>query len=69
MTGSRRGVFDVDEDSTLAELERAWADAGYHGFNVDGSTWSAIGAAGDVFMGDTPDELAAKIRAHWQAMQ
>ena len=30
----RRGVFEVDEDAALAELERAWADGGYHGFCV-----------------------------------
>ncbi len=27
----RRGVFEVHEDAALAELERAWADGGYHG--------------------------------------
>jgi hypothetical protein len=29
-----RGVFEVDEDGALAELERAWADHGYHGFCI-----------------------------------
>ena len=29
--GRRRGVFEVDEDAALAELEQAWADGGYHG--------------------------------------
>ena len=29
-----RGVFEVDEDAAVAELERAWADDGYHGFCV-----------------------------------
>ena len=33
----RRGVFEVDEDAALAELERAWADGGYHGFCVAGA--------------------------------
>jgi hypothetical protein len=29
-SGSRpRGVFEVDEDAALAELEKAWADGGY----------------------------------------
>lgn len=27
----RRGVFAVDENAALAELELAWADGGYHG--------------------------------------
>ena len=29
-----RGVFEVDEDAALAELERARADGGYRGFCV-----------------------------------
>ena len=69
MAGQRRGVFDVDEDGALAELELAWADGGYHGFCADGGTWSAISSAGDVLTGDTPDALTRTIRAHWQAMQ
>jgi hypothetical protein len=67
--GQRRGVFEVDEDATLAELELAWADGGYHGFSADGGTWSAITSSGDVLTGDTPDALNRAIRAHWQAMQ
>jgi hypothetical protein len=65
----RRGVFDVDEDRALAELELAWADGGYHGFSADGGTWCAISSAGDVLTGATPDALNRAIRAHWQAMQ
>ena len=61
------GVFAVDEEAALAELKRAWADGGYHGFSVDGGTWSAISSAGEVLAGATPDELATRIRAHWQA--
>jgi hypothetical protein len=67
--GRQRGVFEVDEDAALAELELAWADGGYHGFTADGGTWCAISSAGDVLRGDTPDALAGAIRAHWQAMQ
>jgi len=67
--GQRRGVFDVDEDSALAELELAWDGGGYHGFSADGGTWCAISSAGDVLTGDTPDELNQQIRAHWQAWQ
>ena len=69
MAGQRRGVFDVDEDSALAELERAWADSGYHGFSADDGLWSAISSAGEVLTGGTPDALDRAIRAHWQAMQ
>jgi hypothetical protein len=64
-----RGVFEVDGDRALAELELTWADGGYHGFSVDGGMWSAISSAGDVLTGDNPDALTQKIRAHWQAMQ
>jgi hypothetical protein len=69
MAEQRRGVFDVDEDRALAELELAWADGGYHAFTAEGGTWSAISSAGDVLAGDTSDALTRKIRAHWQAMQ
>ena len=67
--GQRRGVFEVDEDRALAELELAWADGGYHGFSAEGGTWCAVSSAGDVLTGDTPDALTRRIRAHWQAMQ
>jgi hypothetical protein len=67
--GQRRGVFEVDEDRALAELEMAWPDGGYHGFSADGGTWCAITSAGDVLTGGTPDALNRAIRAHWQAMQ
>jgi hypothetical protein len=69
--GSRqRGVFDIDEDAALAELEKAWADGGYHGFCVlEHSVWSAISNAGEVLTGHTPDGLDQRIRAHWQALQ
>ena len=65
----RLDVADVDEASALAELERAWAYSGYHGFSAGGGTWCAVSSAGDVLTGDTPDALTQKIRAHWQAMQ
>jgi hypothetical protein len=67
--GQRREVFEVDEERALAELELEWTDGGYHGFSADGGTWSAISSAEDVLTGDTPDALAKRIRAHWQAMQ
>ncbi len=65
----RRGVFAVDENAALAELELAWADGGYHGFSADDGLWSAISSAGEVLTGDTPDALTRTIQAHWQAMQ
>ena len=67
--GCRRGVFEVDEDAALAELEQAWADGGYHGFCFDGGLWSAISSDGEVLTGSTPDGLDQQIRAHWQALQ
>ncbi len=68
--GRRRGVFNVDEDAALAELEKAWADGSYHGFCVlEHSLWTAISSDGEVLTGSTPDALDQKIRAHWQALQ
>jgi hypothetical protein len=65
-----RGVFEVDEDAALAELELAWAHGGYHGFCVlEHSVWSAISSSGEVLTGSTPDGLDQQIRAHWQALQ
>ena len=70
MAGQRRGVFDVDEDRALAELELAWADGGYHGFSADGGTCGRRSAAPGMCSQVTPpDALTRKIRAHWQAMQ
>ena len=66
----KRGVFEVDEDAALAELEQAWAGGGYHGFCVlEHSLWSAISSAGEVLTGNTPDALDRAVRAHWQALQ
>jgi len=67
--GQRRAVFAVDEDAALSALEEAWAEGGYHAFSADRGIRSAIGGAGEVLTGSTPDELDRKIRAHWQAMQ
>lgn len=69
MAGQRRGVFEVDEASALAELELAWDDGGYHGFSAEGGTWCAVSSAGEVLTGGTPDALNRAIRAHWQAKQ
>jgi len=64
----QRDPFAVNEDATLAALEKACADGGYHGFSADGGTWCAITSAGEVLTGATPDELNRAVRAHWQAM-
>jgi hypothetical protein len=64
------GVFAVDADAALAELERSWACGGYHGFCVlEHGLWSAISSAGEVLTGRTPDGLDQEIRAHWLALQ
>jgi hypothetical protein len=65
----RPGVFSVDENTALTELELALADGGYHGFSANDATWSAISSAGEVMTGATPDSLIRKIQTHWQAMQ
>ena len=65
----RRGPFQADGETALAELEQAWADDGYHAFSADGGTWCAISSAGEVLTGSTPGELDHMIRAHWQGMQ
>ena len=67
--GQRRSVFAVDGDAALAALEEAWTEGGYHAFDADHGIWSAIGSAGEVLTGSTPDELDRTIRAHWRAVQ
>ena len=67
--GGRPGPSAVNEEAALAEFEEAWTSGGYHGFSPDRGAWSAIGSAGEVLTGTTPDEMGRKIRAHWQAMQ
>jgi hypothetical protein len=60
----------MDEDAALAELEKAWADRGYHGFCVlEHSLWSAISSSGEVLTGNTRDALDRAVRAQWQALQ
>jgi hypothetical protein len=48
------GVFELDGNAALAELEKAWAGGGYHGFCVlEHSVWSAITSPGEVLTGNT----------------
>jgi hypothetical protein len=67
--GQRRAVFAAGEDAALAAPEETWAEGGYHAFGVGHGIWSAIGSAGELLTGTTPDELDRKIRARWQEMQ
>jgi hypothetical protein len=62
-----RGPLAADPDRTLAELELAWSEGGYHGFTAADGTWCAITSAGEVLIGATPGELARAIRAHLPA--
>jgi len=51
------GVFE-DADAALAELQKAWADGGYHGFCVlEPSVWSAISSSGEPLTGRTGSSL------------
>lgn len=65
MTGSRRGVFDVDEDRALEALRLAWGDAYVIGF--ESGRWVATSRDGEgrTFAGETPDALDRAIRADW----
>jgi hypothetical protein len=76
MGQARRGVFDLDADAALAELEEllaelegTWATRGYHGFSIDGACWSAISSNGTVLTAPTSNQLEQIIGAHWQGMQ
>jgi hypothetical protein len=62
----RRGVFDVDEDRALAALLLTWGDL--YEIHVTGGQWQAWhkdAVPEDMLDGETPDELAAAIRADW----
>ena len=65
--GTARGPFAVDTGRALEALRLEWAaeyDAGF----ADGAYRAArIDGTGDLLTGQTPDELAAAIRADWAA--
>jgi hypothetical protein len=68
--GRQRGVFEADEDAAPAELERARAHGGCHGFcTLDYSPRSAITSSGEVLTRSTPDGLDQQARARGQAPQ
>ena len=65
--GTARGPFAVDTGRALEALRLEWAvqydtgfaDGAYRAVRIDGT--------GDLLTGQTPDELAAAIRADWTA--
>jgi hypothetical protein len=65
--GTARGPFAVDTGRALEALRLEWtahydtgfADGAYRAARTDGT--------GDLLTGQTPDELAAAIRADWAA--
>jgi hypothetical protein len=61
----RRGPFDVDQDRAIEVLRMTWGDMYDVGF-ADGA-WRAarLDGSGVLLTGQTPDELAAAIRADW----
>ena len=65
MSGARRGVSGVDEDSALEALRLAWGDA--YDVGVHRGAWTAISRDDEhrTLTGDTPDALNAAIRADW----
>ena len=68
MTGeTARGPFAVDTGRALEVLRLEWAAQYDTGF-ADGAFRAArIDGIGDLLTGQTPDELAAAIRADWAA--
>jgi hypothetical protein len=68
--GTRRGPFDVDQDRALDALRLEWGSAYavcYDSAPGIKDRWRAWRLDGDETMlaGETPDELAAAIRADW----
>jgi hypothetical protein len=63
----RRGAFNVDPDRAAEALRLAWGDTYDIGF-ADGAWHAArLDGIGQVLTGQVPDELAAAIRADWDA--
>jgi hypothetical protein len=66
--------FSVDVDRAIDALAAEWEPAGYEEIEFwEGRGWYAYHKDGGEDLGvleaDTPDELAAKIRADWQRRQ
>jgi hypothetical protein len=61
----RRSPFDVDQDRAIEVLRRTWGDMYDVGF-ADGA-WRAarLDGSGLQLTGQTPEKLAAAIRADW----
>jgi hypothetical protein len=61
--------FAVNVGNALEVLRTAW-DVEYPDIGtIDGGWYACHGDDGDIISADTPDELNAKIRAHWEARQ
>jgi hypothetical protein len=60
-----RGPFQIDVDRALEALRLEWAAEYDVGFADDAYHAARIKGAGDLLTGQTPDELAAAIRADW----
>lgn len=65
--GTRRGVFDVDENRALEALRLSWGGA--YSIGSERGRWVAQRrhGRGDLLTGSTPDELTVAIRADWAA--
>jgi hypothetical protein len=64
----RRGAFGVDTDRALDALRLEWGDIYDTGFADRAFRAARIDGTGDLLTGETPDELAAAIRADWGAL-
>lgn len=62
-----RDPFAVDEDSALEALALRWADAYSDISHGDDGRWTAVSRDDEhrTLTGETPDELAAAMRADW----
>ncbi len=62
----RRGVFEVDPGRAAEALALTWGEL-YQDIGMDPGRWQARSRDGNgrVLTGNTPDELAARMRADW----
>jgi hypothetical protein len=62
----QRGIFEVDPERAAEALGLTWGEL-YQDIGVEGGRWRARSRDGDgrVLTADTPDELAARMRADW----
>ena len=60
--GTAAGLFSVNAEAALIELELSWRPAGNHDFRFQDGVYSARPGDEDVFTGGTPDALGQEIR-------